>query len=190
MCKDNKISDFSYICKAVTYRQPSLTNKFKAMKYLIRAVKYFFYFAILTTVIVLALVLIGAVESDINTIFEDGYGSLWKIAMFFAVIAAVYPKFGFITRKLDVQQAGWEQISDVATEYFSEHRYVVESRAKECITFRRRDIAGRIAKMGEDRITLSSTEDGYILEGLRKDLILYATGLEYRLQPHKDEQEQ
>ena len=46
------------------------------MKYLIRAVKYFFYFAFLTTAIVLALVLIGAVEGDIDTIFNGGYSAL------------------------------------------------------------------------------------------------------------------
>ena len=40
------------------------------MKYLIRSVKYFFYFAILSSAIVLALVLTGAVEGDINNIFE------------------------------------------------------------------------------------------------------------------------
>ena len=43
------------------------------MKYFIRSVKYFFYFAILTTLIILALVLIGAVEGSIDSIFEDGY---------------------------------------------------------------------------------------------------------------------
>ena len=66
------------------------------MKYLIRSVKYFFYFAFLTTVIILALVLIGAVEGDINSIFEGGYSALWKIAVFFVLVAAVYPKVGFI----------------------------------------------------------------------------------------------
>ena len=42
------------------------------MRYFIRSVKYFLYFSLLTTVIILALVLLGAVEGDINTIFE-GY---------------------------------------------------------------------------------------------------------------------
>ena len=74
------------------------------MKYLIRAVKYFFYFAILTTVIVTALVMIGAVEGGIENIFEDGYNSLYKIAIFFAIVAAVYPKFGFVTSRLEYSQ--------------------------------------------------------------------------------------
>ena len=56
------------------------------MKYLVRAVKYFFYFAFLSTVIILALVLIGAVEGDINSIFEGGYSALWKIALFYLAV--------------------------------------------------------------------------------------------------------
>ena len=72
------------------------------MKYFIRSVKYFFYFAFLTTAIVLVLVLIGAVEGDINSIFEGGYSALWKIAIFFALVAAGYPKVGFIRREIHV----------------------------------------------------------------------------------------
>jgi hypothetical protein len=45
-----------------------------------------------------------------------------------------------------------------------------------------------MTKMGEDRITLVRTEDGIFLEGLRKDVYLYATGIEYAL-PRKDEEQ-
>ena len=157
------------------------------MKYFIRSVKYFFYFAFLTTAIILALVLIGAVEGDINAIFEDGYNTLWKIAIFFAVVAALYPKFGFICRKLDTT-GDWETVKEKAAAYFREKPYKIESQTDDEISFRRRDLAGRITKMCEDRITLSRTADGYTLEGLRKDIFLYATGLEYNLPPHNEEQ--
>ena len=147
------------------------------MKYLIRSVKYFFYFAFLTTAIVLALILIGAVEGGINDIFEDGYNSIWKIAVFFALVAAIYPKFGFVTRKLDTE-ADWDTVKSTATDYFSHKPFKVENETADAISFRRRDIIGRITKMGEDRITIVRKEDGYALEGLRKDVFLYASGLE------------
>ena len=147
------------------------------MKYLIRSVKYFFYFAFLTTAIVLALVLIGAVEGNIETIFEDGYNSLWKIAAFFAIVAAVYPKFGFVTRKLDTN-ADWDTVRNAALKYFSEKPFKVETQTDGSISFRRRDPIGSMTKMGEDRITVVRKEDGYALEGLRKDVFLYASGLE------------
>lgn len=157
------------------------------MKYIIRAVKYFFYFAILTTVIILALVLIGAVEGDINEIFKGGYASLWKIAIFFAVVAAVYPKFGFVRRSLDTT-ADWDTVRTAAEVYFDKKPFKKESETSDMVTFRRRDLIGRMSKMGEDRISISRTADGYEMEGLRKDVLLYATGLEYTLPPHNEGQ--
>lgn len=157
------------------------------MKYLIRAVKYFFYFAFLMTAIILVLVFIGAVEGDINTIFEGGYNDLWKIAIFFAIVAAVYPKFGFVCRKIETT-GSWETVRDEAKAYFSEKPYKLESETSDTLTFRRRDLIARISKMGEDRITLRKDEDRIEMEGLRKDVFLYATGLEYRLPPHNEAQ--
>ncbi len=147
------------------------------MKYFIRSVKYFFHFALLMTVIILALVLIGAVEGNINEIFEDGYGSLWKIAVFFAVIAAVYPKFAFISRKLEIE-ADWDTVRNAAAGYFQERRFAVEAEGQDRISFRRIGLGARIAKKGEDRITLTKTAEGYVLDGLRKEVFIFATGLE------------
>ena len=67
-------------------------------KYLIRSIKYFFYFAIIVALMVGALILVGAVEGNIDTIFRGGWNSIWKMAILFAVVAAIYPKLGFIKR--------------------------------------------------------------------------------------------
>lgn len=157
------------------------------MKYFIRSVKYFFYFSFLTAAIVLALVLIGAVEGDINSIFEGGYSALWKIAIFFALVAAVYPKFGFVCRKLETT-GSWDDVRNAAVKYFSEKPFKLESETADAVTFRRRDIIAKISKMGEDRITVRKAEDGFAMEGLRKDVITFATGLEYRLPPLNEAQ--
>ena len=157
------------------------------MKYFIRSVKYFFYFAFLTTAIILVLVAIGAVEGNIDTIFEGGYSSLWKIAIFFALVAAVYPKFGFVCRELDTT-GSWDDVRNAAVTYFSEKPFKLESETDDTVSFRRRDIIARISKMGEDRITVRKTEDGFAMEGLRKDVITFATGLEHRLPPLNEAQ--
>ena len=152
------------------------------MKYFIRAVKYFFYFAFLTTVIVLALVATGLASGDINELFEGGYNALWKMAIFFAVVGAVYPKLGFISRKMYVSKDK-DQIRAEVVEYMSERMYGFESETPDSITFRYRGALGRLTRMYEDRIVLTRTEDGYTMEGLRKDVMRLATGLEYRLNP-------
>lgn len=156
------------------------------MKYFIRSVKYFFYFAFWTTVIVLALVATGLASGDINELFEGGYNALWKMAIFFAVVGAVYPKLGFISRKMYVSKEK-DQIRDAAVTYMSERMYGFESETPDSITFRYRGTLGRITRMYEDRIVLTRTEDGYTLEGLRKDVLKLATGLEYRLNPQPEE---
>ena len=149
------------------------------MKYTIRAIKYFFYFAILSTALITALVLIGAVENDINAIFEEGYNSIWKIAVFFAAVSAIYPKLGFINRSVAVNR-DWNDIRNEAIQFFNERRYELESEASDKITFRIKGSAGRLSKMFEDRVTVTRTLDGYEFEGLRKDVLRLGTGFENR----------
>ena len=156
------------------------------MKYFIRAVKYFFYFAFLTTAIVLVLVFIGAVEGDINSIFEGGYDALWKIALFFACVAAVYPKLAFIRRDVCIS-AEWKDIRTDVIAFFKERRYELESEEGDSATFRLRNMTGRIAKMCEDRLTLRKGPLGYTLEGLRKDALHIATALEHRFATPSEE---
>lgn len=155
------------------------------MKYFIRAVKYFFYFAILSTAIVLALVLIGAVEGDINSIFQGGWSALWKIALFFAAVAAIYPKLGFVRR--DISFVTQEVSREDIVEFFRERRYVLESEEDGKMIFRYRDLAGRISKMYEDRVIVTREMGVYWFEGLRKDVIRLATSFETRFATRDDE---
>jgi hypothetical protein len=149
------------------------------MKYIIRAIKYFIYFSLLTTVIITALVLIGAVEGNIDSIFNGGTEALWKIALFFAAVSAVYPKVGFITRDVPVDR----DLSDIRGEvltFFSDRRYELESETPEQMCFRLRGFGGKLSKMFEDRIILTRRPGGYDMEGLRKDVLRLASGFEHR----------
>ena len=150
------------------------------MKYLIRAVKYFFYFAILTSAIIYALVLIGAVEGNIEAIFEGGYDALWKIAVFFAAVAAVYPNLAFIRREIPAK-GQLSEFQENIIEFMKERRYELESSSDTTLCFRIKGTTGKIAKMYEDRITITSSYAGIQMEGLRKDVLRLATGLESAL---------
>lgn len=154
------------------------------MKYLIRSVKYFFYFAFLTTLIILALVATGLAEGDINTMFRGGTSAIWKMAIFFILVAAVYPKVGFISRKIQAER-NWDEIRDLVIGFMQERQYELESESKEAITFRRKGTLNRITRMYEDRITLTLQDDGFEMEGLRKDVFRISASLEYRLNPQQ-----
>lgn len=147
------------------------------MKYIIRAIKYFFYFAFFATAIILALVFIGIVEADINAIFEHGYDDLWKIAVFFGIVAAVYPNLAFITRQITVEGER-NTIKEEIRTFMRERRYDLESENAEGMTFRTHGITGKLSKMYEDRITIRWNADGFTMEGLRKDILRLAAGLE------------
>lgn len=147
------------------------------MKYTIRAIKYFFRFAFLATAIILALVFIGIVEADINAIFEHGYDDLWKIAVFFGVVAAVYPNLAFINRQVAVDGER-DTVKEDIKRFMLERHYDLESEDAEGMTFRIHGLAGKLSKMYEDRITIRWNSDGFTMEGLRKDILRLATGLE------------
>lgn len=147
------------------------------MKYTIRAIKYFFYFAFFATAIILALVFIGIVEADINAIFEHGYDDLWKIALFFGAVAAVYPNVAFINRQVTVDGER-NTVKEDIKRFLEDRHYDLESEDAEGMTFRIHGLAGKLSKMYEDRITIRWNSDGFTMEGLRKDILRLATGLE------------
>lgn len=154
------------------------------MKYFIRSVKYFFYFAFLTTLIIFALTLTGMAEGDIETMFKGGYNAIWKMALFFVVVAAVYPKLGFIKRSISYK-GEWQDIREEVINYFKDKNFELESESREVVTFRHRGLMNRLTRMFEDRVTLTFTPDGIDIDGLRKDVFRISTGLEYRLNPQE-----
>lgn len=150
------------------------------MKYIIRSLKYFVKFSILCALIVTALVMIGAVEGDINTIFDEGIRSVVKILVFFVAISAIYPVVGFIKRRLDINKE-WDEVRPAIVEYMQERQYEIEKVDDDSITFRIKGFSGKFSKMFEDRITLTKGPEGYTMEGLRKDVIRFAMGIENQL---------
>lgn len=150
------------------------------MKYLARAIKYFFYFAFFTTLVLLVLVFLDMAESDLQSNFAGGSDDFWKIGLFYAAVAAVYPKLAFINRKLYIDAS--DDIQPELVLFFQEHRYILESQTEDTMTFRIKGIGPRLIKMCEDRITVTRTLDGYYMEGLRKDVLRFASRLEYKFQ--------
>ena len=151
----------------------------KAMKYIVRAIKYFFYFSILLIIILSVLVLAHVVDGNIETMFRNGYNSLWQIGLMFAAVAAVYPVFGFV-KKEAVIPGEYAEIRKGVIDYMENHGYRLESEKGENMTF-------RITRMMEDRITFTRTLGGFELEGLRKDTIRVIYGLENALRNSSDD---
>ena len=149
------------------------------MKYLVRVVKYFIWFALIFIIIMAILVLLGLAESNPAETLRNGYKSLWQIAILFFLVAVLYPKFGFTTK--DVLVPGeYSQIRDGIINSMESRGYRLESEEGEDMTFRLRSKVSACMKMFEDRITLKRTATGFTAEGLTKEVVRVVSAIEYK----------
>lgn len=141
------------------------------MKYIVRSVKYLIYFILIFCLIVAILYLLDMRKNpgmSIADMFQEG--AFGKIAIFFVIIAAVYPAIGFTKRRLhlDIPYAQSESIVVGAMENLG---YKVESQNESQINFRVASGRLRATRMWEDRVVMNLCEDDWVeFEGYRKDL--------------------
>ena len=152
------------------------------MKYIVRALRYYLSILILLAVILFVLAKLGYVESDLSTMFKDGYDSLWKIALILAVFSAVYPKLGYSTRS--VRAAGsFSDFRGTVLEYMDEKGYRLKKEEDEKMVFVLRSPIRRLLKMFSDELVFTKDMVGFTIDGLTKDIVRIGSGLENRLNP-------
>lgn len=147
------------------------------MKYFIRSIKYFLYLSVILIIVLYALVALKLANGDIQSMFRNGYDSLWQIAGILAIFAAIYPKFGYSARKAIVPGA-YSEIRDSVLSVMESRGYRLEKEEGENMTFRLRSPLYRITRVGEDRITLTRDVSGFEVEGLTKDVVRLIQALE------------
>lgn len=149
------------------------------MKYLVRAIKYFAYLAIILCIFIILLSVFGLVGRSLDEIFKDGSQSLLKIGGILVIFAALYPRLGFGTRKVFIPGA-YGEIRGGVVDVMHDRGYVLEAEEGENLKFRLRSPVMRVFRMLEDRITFTRTATGFDLEGPTKDLVRVANALEYK----------
>jgi hypothetical protein len=156
------------------------------MKYFVRALKYFVYYFILLAVIMGILVLIKAVPSDVNEMFKNGYKSLWQIAGLFAIVSAIQPKFGYVTRTANIP-GEYNEIRQGIIDFMQDHGYYLETENGENMTYRQKSFVNKIFRMFEDRLTFTRDLGGFTIEGSNRDMVRIIRGLEYKLRKENDD---
>ena len=149
------------------------------MKYLVRAIKYFAYLAIILCVFLFLLSVFGLIGNSLDEIFKDGSQSLLKIGCILLIFAAIYPKMGFTTRKVFIPGA-YGEIREGVVDVMHDRGYVLEAEEGEDMKFRIQSPVTRVFRMFEDRITFTRTATGFDLEGPAKDLVRVVSALEYK----------
>ena len=185
MYKNNQIyQDMSpFLLKFVPHQYIFIMSP--AAKYIVRAIKYFFYFTFLLALFLSVLVLAGVVEGNIETMFRGGYRSLLSIALMFICVSSVYPVFGFV-RKSAIIPGEYKDIRDGIVDAMESRGYILEKEEGENLSFRLKSTLNKITRMYEDRITFTRELGGFSVEGLRKDAIRIIYGIESRFR--KDEE--
>lgn len=146
------------------------------MRYFIRAVKYFVHITFILALILAALVLLHLVEADPQKMFVDGMTSVWKIAALMVVFSAIYPRFGYSKREIDMKGDYADVIPELKKK-MEARGYRVEKEDDEIITFRLTSPIMKFTRLWEDRLTFTRHLGGFILEGATKDITRIATYL-------------
>lgn len=152
-----------------------------AARYAVRAVKYFCWFAVLFTLIISVLVFTKFVPADVETMFVHGWKSVLEICAVFLVFSALYPKFGYQKRLVSIP-GEWDGVAQDVKKWFGERGgYRVESETPEKICFRSARAGVRIARLWEDRLTVTPAFGGVEIEGPAKDIARIASAMEYQM---------
>lgn len=147
------------------------------MRYIIRALKYFVYLTLILILFVAVIYLITAKGAPLESMFKDGYNSLWKMALIVAAFAAVYPSFGYGKRRIRATGPADEIIPKIEAT-LNARGYVLENRdAQDNLVFRKASKLDRAAKMFEDTVRFTRALSGYEMEGKLKDIVRLDTAL-------------
>ena len=155
------------------------------MKYLIRSLKYFLQLTILLVIFVAAIYFITAKGAPLESLFKNGYNSIWSMLAIVAVLAAVYPRFGYGKRRIRAKGEANEIIPKIET-YMNARGYELVSRdAEDNLVFRQASFLGRLSKMFDD-VYFTRALSGYEMEGRLKDIIRLDTAF-YQIFEETDE---
>ena len=153
------------------------------MTYIRRAVKYFIQACLFCAIILGALMLAGVVSTDISVAFQHGWTSVWWILAIFAVMALVYPFFGYQKRMIHVK-GDPALAKDGIAEALRGRGYVLASDTDGVLKFHLTAPLNRAFRFWEDTITLTPVLGGWEAEGLSRDLVRVISSIEQYFRNH------
>jgi hypothetical protein len=159
------------------------------MRYLIRALKYLVYFAIIFFLIV-GIVYLFSNQKAAGLSFVDLFkeGSLPKIAIFFVIVSAIYPKLSFYKKELYLN-GDFTKYAEMIDDVMKKLDYVPEIHEAGRVTYIKNSAYARLTRMYEDRVTFETADNPVKVEGYRKDLLRILSAINYRVRQESREQE-
>jgi uncharacterized membrane protein YciS (DUF1049 family) len=139
-------------------------------RYFIRALKSTALFFVLAALVFVLSFALGNSADNPITFEELLRGSdLLNLAIFGVVFGAVYPLFGYVTRKVHVRLRNDGEHDDL-DRLFADVRFELLSDDGEKLIFRQKNPVTRLMRLYEDRIEVDYSENPVALRGLRRDV--------------------
>ena len=159
------------------------------MRDLIRSLKYLVYFAVIFFLIV-GIVYLFSSQKAAGLSFVDLFkeGSLPKIALFFVLVSAIYPKLSFYKKELYLN-GDFTKYAEMIDEVMNQLDYVPEKKEPGCVTYIKKGTYARLTRMFEDRVTFETEGNPVKVEGYRKDLLRIFSAINYRVRQESRETE-
>jgi hypothetical protein len=149
------------------------------MKYILRALKYFFQISLTLAVILFILMALGLVSKDINVLFRGGWKSVEMIALMFAGVSSLYPLFGYARRPVEIKGEVAAAKETIDT-YMRSKGFTKEKETPEGdIVYRSDSLFRRIINLGEDRISFRINEEEASVEGRNRAVMRIFSSLRY-----------
>lgn len=155
------------------------------MTYLRRVLKYLIQLSLIFVVLIGILMLAGMVPADVALAFKKGWESVWFILGLFAVMAAIYPFFGYGKRQINAkgEPAGhWAGIEEAleGRGYVSAGQLEDGSRR-----YHLKNPVARAARLWEDTLTITPVLGGFQAEGLARDLARAVMSIDHKINSYE-----
>lgn len=139
--------------------------------YIRRAVGYFIKLVILVGVLYLLMYATGTARVSADQMFGELFNSNNGFMLIGALVllSAFYPKFGYISRTVKADLTADREM--ILNAFHADNYIVASEKQGESITFRSGSIFRRLWMTFDDKVTVKTTEEGIIIEGMRKEVV-------------------
>lgn len=161
------------------------------MKYLLKVIKYFITFILLTLILVLVIVLTSNGQMSFTDALSPETGlwrgnNLYLILAFFALMAGVYPALNTLKKEVYITGTFNDNKEKISTA-FENLGYALVEEDGEMLVYRKSKPFVRLMRSFDDKVIVTKGDSSIIIKGLRKDVMRLVSYISYTCNP-RDEQ--
>lgn len=156
--------------------------------YIKHSLKYFLKLLLLVVLIYLLLFVSGTARISAQALLSELFTSRSGLLMLLALLllSGFYPKFGFVSRKIgaDIVRDREKIVNALHASGYS----MTKEKESESMEFRASSAFKKIWTMWDDKITVTATDDGIVMDGIRKEVVQAQFRINTFLENTRDEE--